>query len=106
MKCAIPGLSLLFLHHPYIEIHWIFHLLFLPSFLMCYAQCYHGDGSGERHVHMKYHDHLLYYQAIYGVGNSYLLPEAINIVAMVVMGDTCVLSITAIHTTIRLLCWQ
>ena len=56
---------------------------------------------------MKYHDHLLYYQAIYSVGNSYLLPEAINIVAMVmvVMGDTCVRSITAIHTTIRLLCW-
>ena len=30
---------------------------------MCYAQCCHGDGSGVRHVHMKYHGHLLYYQA-------------------------------------------
>ena len=40
MKCAsnpIPGLSLLFLHH--------------------------GNGSGVRHVHIKYHGHLLYYQA-------------------------------------------
>ena len=59
--------SLLFLHHPYMllfGIHWIFHLLVSPSFLMCYAQCCHGDGSGVRHVNnMKYHGHSLYYQA-------------------------------------------
>ena len=30
---------------------------------MCYAQCYHGDGSGVRHVHINYHGHLLYHQA-------------------------------------------
>ena len=30
---------------------------------MYYAQCCHGDGSGVRHVHIKYHGHLLYYQA-------------------------------------------
>ena len=29
-------------------IHWIF---VSPSFLMCYAQCCHGDGRGVRHVH-------------------------------------------------------
>ena len=30
---------------------------------MCYAQCCHGDGSGVRHVHMKYNGHSLYCQA-------------------------------------------
>ena len=30
---------------------------------MRYAQCCHGDGSGVRDVHMKYHGHSLYYQA-------------------------------------------
>ena len=30
---------------------------------MCYAQCCHGDGSGVRHVHIKYHGQLRYYQA-------------------------------------------
>ena len=41
-------------------IHWIFHLLVSLSFLMCYAQCCHGNGSGVR---IKYHGHSLYYQA-------------------------------------------
>ena len=65
---------------------------------MCYAQCCHGDGSGVRHVHMKYRTtiRLLCWQS----------PEAIQnfIVAMatVVMGNTCVQSIMAI-CTVRLL---
>ena len=41
----------------------LFRIFAVASFLMCYAQCGHGDGSGVRHVHMKYHGHLLYYQA-------------------------------------------
>ena len=54
IKCAsnpIPGLSLLFLHHPCMllfGIHWIF--ICLSRFLLCYAQCCHGNGSGVRHV--------------------------------------------------------
>ena len=55
MKCAsnpIPGL--------------LFDLLL---FLMCYAQCC-GDGSGVRHVHIKYYGHLL-------ATVLELLPEAI-----------------------------
>ena len=69
---------------------------------MCYAQCCRGDGSGVRHVHMKYHGHSLYYQATVLA----IVPEAI-IVAMsiVVMGDTCVQSIMAIRTIIQLQCW-
>ena len=35
----------------------------LSRYLLCYAQCCHGDGSGVRHVHIKYHGHSLYYQA-------------------------------------------
>ena len=65
----------------------IFHLLVSPSFLMCYAQCCHGNGSGVRHVHM------LYYQAT--VLDSSICLTFIVAMAMVVMGDTC---ITAIHT--------
>ena len=38
---------------------------FFCFLLTCYAQCYHGDGSGVRHVH-KYHSHSLYYQATFG----------------------------------------
>ena len=30
---------------------------------MCYAQCCHGNGSGVRHVHIKYHSQSRYYQA-------------------------------------------
>ena len=53
----IPGLSLL--PSPFLD----FSFACLASFLMCYAQCCHGDGSCVRHVHMKYHGHSLYYQA-------------------------------------------
>ena len=75
-----------------IGIHWIFHSLVSLSFLMCYAQCCHGNGSGVRHVHIKYHGHLLYYQAtvlaivIYCLRHL-LLPWR----PTVVMGDMCVL---------------
>ena len=65
---------------------------------MCYTQCCHGDGSGVRDVHMKYHGHSLYYQAT--------VFAFIVAMAMVVMGDTCVQSIMAIRTIIRLLCWK
>ena len=76
-------------------IHWIFHLL---SFVMCYAQCCHGDGSGVRHVHIKasWPFSLL---SGYCVGNSDKF-----IVAMAT-GDTCVQSTMGIRTIIRLLCW-
>ena len=30
------------------RIHWIFHLLVSLLFLMCYAQCCHGNGSGVK----------------------------------------------------------
>ena len=30
-------------------------LLVSLSFLVCYAQCCHGNGSGVRNVHLKYH---------------------------------------------------
>ena len=58
---------------------------------MCYAQCCHGDGSGVRHVHIKYHGHLLYYQATVLAIVVYCLMLFTFIVAMatVVMGDTC-----------------
>ena len=64
---------------------------------MCYGQCCHGDGSGVRHVHIKYHGHSLYYQAT-------VLAIVINCLRLV-MGGMCVQSITAICTIIRLLCW-
>ena len=52
---------------------------------MCYAQCCHGDGSGVRHVHIKYHGQSRYYQA-----TVLVIAEAIVAMTMVVMGDTCV----------------
>ena len=68
---------------------------------MCYAQCCHGDGSGVRHVHMRYHGHSLYYQAtVLAIASKFIVA-----MATVVMGDTCVQSIMAICTTVRLLCW-
>ena len=64
----IPSLACLF------SFYTIPNLLVLPSFLMCYAQCCHGDGSGVRHVHIKYHGHLLYYQAtVLAIARGYLL---------------------------------
>ena len=68
---------------------------------MYYAQCCHGDGSGVRHVHIKYHGHLLYYQATVLV---YCLTFIVAM-ATVVMEDTCVQNIMAICSIIRLLCW-
>ena len=62
---------------------------------MCYAQCCHGGGSGVRHVHMKYPGHCGY--CVEAIKNF------IVAMAMVVMGDTCVQSIKAIRTIIRLL---
>ena len=72
---------------------------------MCYAQCCHGDSSGVRHVHMKYHGHLLYYQATVLAIVNYCLRLFNIAMAMAVMGDMCVESITAIRTIFRLLCW-
>ena len=54
--------------------------------------CCHGDGSGVRHV---YHGHSGY--CVEAIQNF------IVAMAMVVMGDTCVQSIKAIRTIIRLL---
>ena len=53
---------------------------------MCYAQCCHGDGSGVRHVHHA----TIRLQCL----------RLFNTMATVVMGDTCVRSITGICTTI------
>ena len=57
--------------------------------MLC-TQCCHGDSSGVRHV---YHGHLLHY---------YEASKNDVAMATVVMGDTCVQSVTAVH---RLLCW-
>ena len=66
--------------------------------------CCHGDGSDGRHVCSKYHGHTHYYQAtmLVIVINCLRLFVVVTM-AMVVM---CVLSITAIRTIIRLLCWK
>ena len=76
----------------------LFNLLVLPSFLMCYAQCCHGDGSGVKHVHMKYHGHSLYYQAT-------VLAIALRLFTIYCChGDGT--GIMAIRTIIRLLRWK
>ena len=62
-------------------------------------QCCHGDGSGETCAY-EYHGHSLYYQATV---NCLRLFKKFVAMATVVMGDTCVQSITAIRTIIRLL---
>ena len=50
---------------------------------------------------MKYHGHSLYYQAtVLAIARGY--SKFIVAMATVVMGDTCVQSITAIHTIICL----
>ena len=54
---------------------------------------------------MKYHGHSLYYQVtVLAIARGY--SKFIVAMAMVVMGDTCVQSIMAIRTIIRLLCWK
>ena len=106
MKCAsnpIPGLSL---HHPYMHPLNACLALFLTCY--AYAQCCHGDGSGVRHVHINYHGHSLYYQAKFlRLVDKLMKNPFVVAMVMVVMGDMCVQSITAIHTFTRLLfcCW-
>ena len=59
----------------------------------------HGDGSDGRHVCTKYHGHTQYFQAtMLVIARGYLLLSFIVTMAMVVMADMCVQSITAICT--------
>ena len=71
---------------------------------MCYAQCCHGDGSGVRHVHIKYHGHLLCHgdssDGRHVCSKPYDCLRLFDVVIFcnqVVMGGMCVQSITAIH---------
>ena len=64
---------------------------------------HHGDGSGVKTCayEVSWPFALL---SGFSVGNCY--STFIVAMATVVMGDTCVQSIMAIHTIVRLLCWK
>ena len=78
------------------RIHWIVHLLVSLLLLMCYAQCCHGDGSGVKACAYE----------VSWLLSGYCASTFIVVMATVVMGDTCVQSIMAMHTIVRLLCWK
>ena len=59
------------------------------TYLMHYAQCCHGDGSGETCVFKVLRPYTLLKVTYVGI-SDYLLLSFIVTMAMVVMGDTCV----------------